>query len=219
MWRVLRGWALGVAIGLIAGVAHAQDNPPDGEPTASVGAIASGLIGDADAEGVFEVMPAEQVVAVRHGRSGLTCRLDPNNRNRLLVFPQAARGEDVACDSTDGTESITFYATRFSFEVTPRELIEGAATAIRQRFPDARELPAPANASSAGLPASTSAAFMVTREGAPTYTRVTVAIVGQWVIKLRYSLTAPDDSAIAGGEAAANRIWNATLSELMQQRL
>jgi hypothetical protein len=190
------------------------------EPTASVGSLALELIAEGGAADVFEPLPSEQLIVVRHGRSGLVCRLEPDNRNRLVIFPQAARGEDVACDTTDGAESSTLYATRFSFEATLEDLIGGAVTAIHQRFPDARQLPPLTENSAPGLPASQSAHFMVTRpDGALLYTRVTVAIVGQWAIKLRYSVVAPDEAATQRGQAAAAMLWNATLSDLTQQRL
>jgi hypothetical protein len=188
------------------------------EPRASAPTSAQQLIDQSNATGVFEALPSEQLIAVRHERSGLVCRLDPNNTNRLIIFPQAARGEDVACDSTDGTESVTLYATRYSFEATLDELMRGAGQAIRQRFPDARELPAPADAASA-MPASRSAHFMVTRpDGAVLYTRITVAMVGQWAIKLRYTVVAPDADTTRRGEAAAISLWTATISELTQTR-
>lgn len=199
-----------LAFSVMASTALAQD--------ASPGALAQALIAQGNAAGVFEALPSEQLIAVRHGRSGLVCRLAPGNTNRLVIFPQAARGEDVACDTTDGAESATFYATRFSFETSLDELMRGAAQAIHQRFPDARELPAPTDAG-ATLPASRSAAFMVTRQdGATMYTRINVAMVGQWAIKLRYTVLAPDEDAARRGEAAAAALWNATLSELTQPR-
>jgi len=210
MRRICGALAIGV-LALAPLSAHGQ------QPGAPADSRASELIAQSSAEGVFEAQPSDQVIVVRHARSGLVCRLDPDNRNRLIIFPQAARGEDVACDSTDGTESVTLYATRLSFEVTPQQLIEGAVTAIRERFPDARELPL-ADAPDSP-PLVQSAQFMVTRDGAPYYTRVTVALVGPWVIKLRYTLAAPDADAAQRGEAASNRIWNATLSELAQQPL
>lgn len=182
-------------------------------------ALAQQLIAEGDATGVFEALPSERRVVVRHPRSGLVCRLAPDNRNRLIIFPQAARGEDVACDSTDGAESITLYATRFSFETSLDELMAGAAAAIRQRFPDARELAPIADAADAA-PASRSAHFAVTRadDGALMYTRVSIAFVGPWAIKLRYSIVTPDPEAVSRAEAAAAAIWSSALQELTPAR-
>jgi hypothetical protein len=210
-----RAWAaLAFVLGALAPVsADAQQT----EPTSS--ANAQQLIAHANATGVFEALPSDQLIVVRHPRSGLICRLAPGNTNRLVIFPQAARGEDVACDSTDGTESVTLYATRYSFETNLDELLQGAVAAIRHRFPDAQELPAPTSPSD--QPAQRTAHFMATRpsDGARLYTRVTVAQVGQWAIKLRYSIVAPDADGARVGEAAAGAIWNATFSDLTQARL
>ncbi len=193
--------------------AHAQ------EADTSLSVAAQELIARGNAAGVFEALPSDGPVVVRHGRSGLVCRLAPANTNRLVIFPQAARGEDVACDSSDGSENITLYATRYSFDPSMEELIQGAVAAIRQRFPDARELPAPTGAGARAQ--QRTAQFLVTREddGALMYTRVSVAQIGQWVVKLRYTVVAPDAAAAERGEAAANALWNATLGEFSQQRL
>jgi hypothetical protein len=181
---------------------------------------AAGLIAQGNAQGVFEPVASDELIVVRHGRSGLICRLNPANTNRLVIFPQAARGEDVACDSTDGRESITLYATRYSFEASLDELLQGATAAIRHRFPDARELPASIQVSGEGLPAQLTSQFLVTRpeDGAQLYTRASVAFVGQWAIKLRYSTVAPTAEAAQQGEVTSGLIWSSTLNQLMQGR-
>lgn len=216
MRRVLCALALGVLGVLGAGQAAAQPS----EATASVGALGLELINAGNAEGVFEALPSEQLIVVRHGRSGLTCRLNPENTNRLVIFPQSARGEDVACDSTDGRESVTLYATRFSFEASLDELMQGATAAVHHRFPDARELPASVQLANAGLPAQLTRQFLATRpeDGAQLYTRASVAFVGQWAIKLRYSVVAPTAEAARQGEVTSGLIWSSALSELMQTR-
>jgi hypothetical protein len=182
-------------------------------------AAAQQLILEHNAAGVFEALPSTDQIVLRHPRSGLVCRLDPARRNRLLIFSQAARGEDVACDTSDGNESVTLYATRYSFEVTPEELINGAAAAINERFPDARELPVQIEETSTATPNARTAQFMITRDGTLMFTRVTVALIGQWAIKLRYSVAAPDADAARRGEAAADAQWRATVAELTHQRL
>jgi hypothetical protein len=214
MRRVLGALALCVLSFAIA-PASAQT-----EPQASVGALALELVAQSNADGVFEPVPAEQLIVVRHGRSGLVCRLQPQNTNRLVIFPQAARGEDVACDTTDGRESVTLYATRYSFQASLDELMQGATTAIRHRFPDARELPANVQVSREGLPAQQTSQFMVTRpeDGARMYTRASVAFVGDWAIKLRYTIVTPTPEAAQRAEITSGLLWSATLGELTQER-
>lgn len=178
---------------------------------------ARAIIAAAGADGVFEPVGAENVVAVRHARSGLVCRLDPAFTNRIVLYPQAARGEDVSCDSHGaGNVFVTLYATRFGFETTLDEQLAGAADAIRQRYPDARPLPATGDVSEAGVPAQ-STHFLVTRNGVQMYTRASVAQIGQWVIKLRYSAPAPDGAAAAAAEQTATALWRATLQEMVAE--
>ena len=67
-------------------------------PAANVspGAVGRELIARANADGVFELAATDaQTIVLRHSRSGLTCRMHAASANRLLIFPQAARGEDV----------------------------------------------------------------------------------------------------------------------------
>lgn len=174
------------------------------------------LIAEAHAEGVFEALPATQMIAVLHTRSGLVCRLDPGNTNRLVIFTQAARGEDVACDSTDGRATVTLYATRFSFDTTLQEQIDTAETAIRQRYPDARPYSATvAEAADTSAPASRTTQFLVSRsDGARMYTRACVALINGWSIKLRYTVLAPDDAAIQQGQLVSGQVWRAALNEI-----
>lgn len=201
-----------LALSLIA-LAPARADPPTGELNASPGALASGMIGDANAEGVFEVVPDEHLIAVRHSRSGLVCRLDPNNANRLVIYPQAARGEDVACESrSDGGESIKLIATRYSVEAQLSVQIQLTSDLIRRQFPDARELP-PVAPPAAGA-ANRTIAFMVTRDGVATYTRASIAVIGQWSYSLRYSVPATTPAAAARAQQVSSGIWAQTLSEL-----
>ena len=85
----------------------------------SAPSAAEQLISSSAAEGVFEALPSDDALVVRHPRSGLVCRLRADAVNRLLIFPQAARGEDVACETRNGRESVALYATRYSFATTP----------------------------------------------------------------------------------------------------
>lgn len=201
-----------LAVWAIAAPALAQE--------ASVGSLGVELISRSDAEGVFEIIPSEQVIAVMHARSGLTCRLSRTNTNRLIVFPQAARGEDVACDSTDGREHVTVYATRYSFATSLEEQVTGASSALRRNFPNASALSGPASAAAAGgLPPSVSARFSYANaQGQTMFWRTTIAMVGDWVVKVRYQTLAPDAAARQSAERTADAIWRGVMGELMTNR-
>jgi hypothetical protein len=177
-------------------------------------ADAARLIGQASADGVFTVVPSEPTVAVRHTRSGLVCRMNPANTNRVIIFPQAARGEDVGCESSSAGEQIKLYATRFPFATTVAQQVQGAAAAIQQHYPGARPYQMALRASADGLPPSQSAHFVVRNsDGAQEYTRVSVAIINGWVIKLRYTAPAADDETTQRDALIADRIWASVLGE------
>jgi|CXWL01.1.fsa_nt_gi hypothetical protein len=190
-------------------------NPPEAELNASHGALSDGLIADAGAEGVFEIVPAQHMIAVRHIRSGLICRMAPENANRLILFPRAARGEDVACETSNEHETVRLFATRFSLETNLDQQIVGAAAAIRAHFPNAQSYEATLDIASDSLPPSRTAQFLATQaDGARLYTRASVAQIGDWMIKLRYTAPAPDDAAAREGERMSNSIWRAAFQEI-----
>jgi hypothetical protein len=184
--------------------------PARGDPPAD----AARLISDASADGVFTVVTGESTVSVRHTRSGLVCRMDPAATNRVIIFPQAARGEDVGCESSNGREQIKLYATRFPFTTTVAQQVQGASAAIQQHFPGARPYQMALRASADGLPSSQSAHFVVqSPDGGQDYTRVSVAMINGWVIKLRYTAPAADDEATQRDALVADRVWAAVLGE------
>lgn len=202
----MRVVVLALAMLWAAGPALAQTEAASAAPAA----IAQDLVAQAEATDLFEILPSDRDVVVRHTRSGLVCRMDARATNRIVVFPQAARGEDVACDSTRGGASTTLYATRFSFDTTLQEQIRGAEAAIRNRFPAARAVagtePEPAS--------SRTVEFLVTHDGAPMYTRASVAILDGWTIKLRYTAAAADEAAAVRAQATAAALWRTILAEI-----
>lgn len=179
------------------------------------------FIAEAGAQDLFEALPSAEKIVIRHRRSGLTCRLDATWRNRIIVFPQAARGEDIACDSTDGDRTETLYATRYSFATTLSEQFNGAVDAIRRRFPDARPYAAAATDVFPGLPPSLSGAFLVTRpaDHAPMYTQINVAMSRNWVFVMRYTALAADSASEARAAADARSAWSSALAEIAADRL
>jgi hypothetical protein len=200
----MRAWVCALAFAFAA-PAWAQD------PTTAPGAIATNLIQDASAQGVFEPVSSGQVT-LRHIGSGLVCHFARDGAGaRLVLYAGLPRGDNVSCDAQDGRTYVTLYATRFPFRTTLAEQVEGAEAAIRQRFPDAQALPQPAEAN----PARRTIHFIVTRDGERVYTSASIAQVGDWIIKLRYSERAADGQAALTAEAAANRIFEAALAEMV----
>ena len=207
---------------LIAAPALAQQTPvSSASPAATPPAAATALIAAASAQDLFEALPSDSQVVVRHTRSGLTCRLRTSWSNRVVIFPTAARGEDVACESASGGTTIRLYATRYSFRTTLDEQINGAIAAIRQTAPDAREYTPTISQSFPGLPATRQADFLLTRasDHVQVYSHISVAMVSGWVYVLRYSAAATDAAAAHQGEIAAHAIWQTTLGEIASGHL
>lgn len=211
----IRWFALALlSLTLLALPALAQEEDLRAAPDA----LDYGLIETADAEGVFESIPDGQV-SVRHTRSGLVCRFDREANGRLILFPGLPRGEDVGCDFPDGPATITLYATRYPAPTTIAEQVQAAAAHIRLRFRDARiETPEIGMEMSidgaAPLPESRTERFIVTfPDGRRLYTRVSVALIEGWVIKMRFSQDAPDEAAATAAEMASGLQWMATLQD------
>jgi hypothetical protein len=158
---------------------------------------------------------------VRHTRSGLTCRLRASWTNRIVIFPTAARGEDVACETASGGTTIRLYATRYSFRTTLDEQINGAIAAIRQNAPGARDYTPTISQTLPGLPATRQADFLLTRASDQTqiYSHISVAMISGWVYVLRYSAPAADAAAAHQGELAAHALWQSTLGEIASGHL
>jgi hypothetical protein len=199
-----------LALALFTTPAFAQGTETDPQP--APGSIAIGMIEAANAQGVFDVVP-DGHVSVRHLGSGLVCHFTDNAEGgRVIVFPQLARGEDVGCDLNPGNASITLYATRYPFASNLDEQLAGAEAAIRQRFTDAR----PSNvttASAANVPQRASA-FLIAMNGAPRFTSVHIAQIGDWTIKQRYTARAATDTEIAAASQAATAHFAATLADI-----
>jgi hypothetical protein len=213
----------GVRAGVFAAVllGGAWADPPKGELTASNGVMALELIANAQADGVFEAAPGAHVVAVRHIQSGLVCVMPEENANTLRLFPQSARGEDVACDSHSDVEFQTLYATRYPQPAHLDDVFEGAVGAMVERFPDAELYTTEAVDGAPNIgPAprgSRTARFIITSEdGRQRYSRVSVAMIDGWCLKLRFTRIAEDDFAMIAAEETAELTWIAALDQFMQ---
>lgn len=196
------------------GPAFAQGT--EAEPQAAPASIAIGMIENAQADGVFELVH-DGHATVRHIGSGLVCHFENDGAGgRLILYPNLPRGDDVACDWNNGREFSTIYATRYPFNSTLQEQIDGATTAIRSRFGDAVAMAAPAAPTSGdSLPTRRTVRFIVMREGQRYYTSASVARIGSWIIKLRHSAPAPDDAAATRADEMAATLFSGALSEIL----
>lgn len=158
------------------------------------------LIDAGEARSVFvaeEQGPAGAVA--RHTPSGLVCRFSPRSSDNVIVVyptgPLGGRpGDDVSCATGEGGRVSTLYASRYARAPDLRGLMAASVASIRQRFPDARPFEGPVMTATAGAsgrrtPEPAVAAFIVNVQGRSHYTQVSMARVGDWIVKQR--LTAP----------------------------
>ena len=119
----------------------------------------------------------------------------------------------------EGVIHVRYFATSYPFGSTLDEQIAGVETAIRRRNADAVRYPGEATRNADdGLPLRRTTRFIVTQEGARAYTRASVARIGDWILKLRYSAPAPDDAAAAQADAAADLLFDGALDEIINPR-
>ncbi len=215
-----------LTLALAFGAAPAWAQGTEEEPQAAPGSIATGMIEAADADGIFDLVHNGQV-SVRHLGSGLRCDFNRDGGGgRIIVFGPPAgtppapnaipRGDDVACDMTEGAVQIRTFATRYPFGSTLEEQITGVEAAIRRRDANAVHYDGPAvRDTEDGLPLRRNTRFIITHDGARLYTSASVARIGNWILKLRYTAPAPDDAAAAEADAAADLAFDGVLSQII----
>jgi len=114
---------------------------------------------------------------------------------------------------------VRYFATRYPFGSTLEEQLAGVEAAIRRRDRSATSYPGETlRTSNDGLPDRRSARFIVTENGTRTFTRASVARVGDWIVKLRLSAPAPDDAAAARADQLADSLFDGALAEIISPR-
>lgn len=224
----MRRLLLTLAFALSAAPAFAQGT--EEEPQAVPGSIAIGMIENADATGIFDIVHNGQV-SVRHLRSGLRCDFDREGHGRIIVFappasaappgepPAIPRGDDVACEMSEGATHLRYFATRYPFGSTLEEQIAAVESAITRRDRSATRYPgATMRDTEDGLPLRRTTRFIVTQNGTRLFTSASVARVGDWILKLRYTAPAPDDAAAAQADANAALAFDAALRQVIEAR-
>jgi hypothetical protein len=204
------------ALALIAGPAFAD--PPEEELTAAPGSIAYGMIEEANADGVFDIVHNGQV-SVRHLASGMRCDFErEGNGGQIVLFPGLARGEDVACDTQQETEFVTLYATRYPDGRRLDDVLQEAEAAIRQRFPGATPAPATVIIQSDALPEQRARHFIVDVNGQRHFTSVAIAQVNGWTYKVRYTTLLESGADMMQYQLRAGLMLTGVLLELDEMR-
>ena len=177
---------------LLAGLCqHAGASDRDSPAaTASARRMAASIITAANAGDLFDNVTNSSSPTVRHKASGLTCYFDSNPQSNIRIFPGLPRGDDVSCGSYAGGAVETLYATRPRRPMT----LDRAFTVYRREVlaanPTAKTYDGPVAATAPGvpdLPERRTARFEYMFQGHPVFSRLSVAIVGDWIIEQRVS--------------------------------
>lgn len=200
-----------LAFALVASPAFAD--PPEEELTAAPGSIAYGMIEEANADGVFDIVHNGQV-SVRHLASGMRCDFARDGAGgEILILGEAPRGDNVACRTVDTRESFTLFATRYPDGRSLDEALAAAETALLERFPNARPHAADDAASEAGLPARRVSHFIAVVNGRRALTSVALAQANGWTYMVRYAAVVERED-LRAQEAAAGVLLTGLLLEL-----
>lgn len=166
--------------------------PPATAPDPRVPLIDAVLHGDQ----IFRLSGAHDI---QHIQSGMLCNVPAGDGETRLIylhtFPEAPRGDDVACDYAFFGGKLTVYATRNSGP-TAKAVVADTGRFIVDHYPGARRVRALVP-SGEGVPVIEGAAYDVTMNGNPMRTKVLVARHGDWIIKIRATFPMNQDQAVA----------------------
>lgn len=200
-----------LALALAASPAFAD--PPEEELTAAPGSIAYGMIEEANAEGVFDIVHNGQV-SVRHITSGMRCDFDRDGEGgQIILFAGLPRGDNVACRTVDTRESFTLFATRYPDGRDLDEALAAAEAAVLERLPNARPHAAADTPSAADLPARRVRHFTAVLNDRRALTSVALAQANGWTYMVRYA-TVVESEDLPEQEVAAGALLTGVLLEL-----
>ena len=184
--------------------APTQRAPPSAEAIASAYRAADGLIASAKVGDLFQNLTAAAEPTVRHRGSGLTCRFgmaaEAWSTGRLLVFPSGLpRGDDVGCIIHLQRFAVSLDASRLAKTPGLDAMTAYYVKSVLALHPRARPYVGPyvePKALSPGFPAFRTVRFAFDDANGRAFSRLSVAIVKDWVIEER--VTGPYDDAQFG---------------------
>lgn len=196
---------------LASGGAAAQDAPPQDEPTPAV--LAAAILEQAGVTDLFDVVPDDEHVRIRHRASGMICRFNTDREPRIVVFDGLPRGEDVGCDYEEMGSDITLYFTRYAEPTTIEEQIGIANNAIINRFANAKPYETTMEMTRDGLelPASLTVQYTISDSAGKRFTRASVAMHNGWVIKMRYTSGVVTEEELGTQVLFSSMEWMLTL--------
>jgi hypothetical protein len=155
------------------------------------------LIAASNGADLFENVTDSKVVALRHRPSGFVCNFDPGEaENRVQIFANATRGNDVGCTSREADAVVSYFITKLPAELSLDQLMRVCLADIRRVHPDVAPFEGPAvslNMKPGAAPTveHLTGRFTYVDHGEKAYSRVSVAIVRGWMVEQR--VTVPID--------------------------
>lgn len=213
----MRGLLVGLVL-LLAAPAFAAAGR--GAPAPDYAAEARALLERTHAAEFFDVAPSDTAIVVRHRASGLVCTFQPGEPAEITIYPEsaygAARGEDVSCNTFSGGRIRTLYATRYPRPVPIGQALDETLAEIFDAYPRVHRIAGPAETHTDDILIASRTAHLEFPSfhgvQGPAYSRASVAVVGGWVILMRYTGPRGRDS-----EQAAQGLWDDTLRALQDR--
>lgn len=157
-----------------------------------------------------------KAVTVRHLPSGLVCLFNPGQEN-VLSFPSTsiARGDDVMCSIPRLADQATLYATRYPRPLALGDEFQVSLKPIRVRFRRLKPYRAKPSKMMEQLAKTVPPSLTSRMVGEGVFTRLSVAQVGPWTIKMRVT---GDAGAADFIDRQAEMTWFMTLYEAQEHQ-
>lgn len=214
---IMRFFSAALVAWAFANSAFAQEPPPPPAPE-QLDAYSASILSAGHADGVFVREPNERVVALRHTASGLRCLFGVGSTGTVEVFPTeslgVAHGDDVGCDQDIGFGKITLYATRSATPITAEGAMATAVAALRALHPEMRAIRVDPSDLPITRPAPPSLTqyFAIRQDGRNVLTRISIAEIDGWVVKMRFT------SEVPRADMIAEMTWRGSLIDMIDHR-
>jgi hypothetical protein len=182
---------LTLVLALLAATPAQLPPPPSAEQIEAARTEGDRLLREAGAEDLFlnesgAIGGTTVGVMLRHKASGFLCVMKVGSEwNKVVVYPNPVRGDDVGCVSDSIGDLRTMFVTR-SEPGVDQQWLDASIIALKAKYPKAKAvkhggqpimLPPP------GLPEPKIAVFNVGK----TDERIDVGVVDGWALKFRYT--------------------------------
>ena len=206
-----------LATALAAAPALAQVAAPS-VPRGVAKAEGDALLGQAGAADLFDNITSDsaQDIKLKHKASGLICEFNPGvASNRVVVFDDAQRGDDIACATGGSAGERTLFAARTpgrtladAFAHDLAEVKKSHPGAVDYALPEGTDRPILQMLDIPPMPPSRTARFIVDHQ----FTSVSSAVVKDWSLEFRF--TCPEERQDVAAGALQPTLWVTILAQI-----